>query len=153
MMNPSEEWKDGSVAETPVPRGDATAKWLRWLARGIGSTVTGLWLFIGVLHGIGDSEQWTWESTIITVLVAALALGVLIGWWREAIGGGVLVVVAMAFSAFAWVTAGHNKGFAILISGGPFLVAGILLLMSWRRTGKQPEVGANRHGEPNGRSD
>ena len=133
--------------------GDGRVKWMRWLARGIGSTVAGLWLLIGVLHGIEDSEPWTWESTIITVLVAALALGVLLGWWREAIGGGVLVVVAMVFSAFAWVTAGHNKGFAMLISGGPFLVAGILLLVSWRRAGKQPEVGAKRRGESNGRSD
>jgi hypothetical protein len=133
--------------------GDGRVKWMRWLACGIGSTVAGLWLLIGVLHGIEDSEPWTWESTIIAVLVAALALGVLLGWWREAIGGGVLAVVAVVFSAFAWVTAGHNKGFAMLISGGPFLVAGILLLVSWRRTGKQLEVGAKRRGESNGRSD
>jgi hypothetical protein len=145
MMNPSEEWKDGSVVETPVPTGDATAKWLRWLARGIGSTVAGLWLFIGVLHGVGDSEPWTLESTVIALLIAASALGVLIGWWREAIGGAALVIVAITFSAFAWVTAGHSKGFAMLISGGPFLVVGVMFLASWWRTGKPVVAGTNHH--------
>jgi hypothetical protein len=84
--------------------------WTRWLARGIGSAVAGLWLLIGALHGIGDSEPWTWESTVITLLVAASALGVLIAWWRDEIGGIVLVITATLFSAFAWVSAGHNRG-------------------------------------------
>ena len=120
-------------------------KWMCWLARGIGSAVAGLWLLIGVLHGIGGSDPWTWESTVITVLVAALTLGVLIGWWKEAIGGVVLVTVAMVFSAFAWVTAGHNKGFAMLVSGGPFLVAGTLFLVSWWRTQKLAASGTEHH--------
>lgn len=136
-----------------IPMGGSPVKWMRWLARGIGSTVAGLWLLIGVLHGIGDSEPWTWESTVITVLVAASALGVFIGWWKEAIGGVILVTVAMTFSAFAWVTAGHNKGFAMLISGGPFLVAGTLFLVSWWRTGKQAATGTDHHTGKDGHVD
>jgi hypothetical protein len=87
------------------------------------------------------------------VLVAAVALGVLIGWWREAIGGAALVIVAITFSAFAWVTAGHSKGFAMLISGGPFLVAGTLFLASWWRTGKQDATGTDHHTAEDGHVD
>ena len=82
---------------------------MRWLARGIGSMVATLWVLIGILHGIGGYEPWRWESTAIRVLVAAAALGVVIGWSKEALGGVVLVSVAMVFSAFAGslpVTAG-----------------------------------------------
>lgn len=111
--------------------GDGAAKWMRWLARGIGSIVAALWLASGVLHGIGDFQPWTLESIVIAVLIVASALGVLIGWRKEAIGRPVLVIVAITCSAFAWGTAGHNKGFAMLISGGPFLVVGILFLASW----------------------
>jgi hypothetical protein len=127
--------------------------WMRWLARGIGSTVAGLWLLIGVLHAIGDSEPWTWESTAITLLVVASALGVLIGWWKEESGGIALVTVATIFSAFAWVTAGHNKGLALLISGGPFLVAGILFLMAWWRTGKLAAAAMDHHPDEDGHVD
>jgi hypothetical protein len=133
--------------------GDGPVKWMRWLARGIGSAVAGLWLFIGVVHGVGDSEPWTLESTVIAVLIVASALGVLIGWCREAIGGAALVVVAITFSTFAWVTAGHNKGFAMSISGGPFLVVGVMFLASWWRTGKQVAAGADRHAGVDGHVD
>jgi hypothetical protein len=127
--------------------------WMRWLARGIGSAVAGLWLVIGLLRGIGDSEPWTWESTAITLLVVASVLGVLIGWRREAIGGIILVTMAAVFSAFAWATAGHNKGFAMLISGGPFLVAGVLFLASWRRTGTLAATGTDHYTGTDGHVD
>ncbi len=141
----------GTAVETPAPKGDAAAKWMRWLASGIGSTIAGLWVLIGGLHGIGDSESWTWESTAISMLVAAAALGVLIGWWKEAIDGVVLVTVVTVFCAFAWVSAGHYKGFAMLISGGPFLVAGILFLGSWRRTATRAATGKDHHTGNDGR--
>ncbi len=61
-------------------------------------------------------------------------LGVLIAWRRERIGGTVMVIGAIALGTFAYVTAGHNKVFAVLVSGVPFLVPGILFLASWRRS-------------------
>ena len=128
-------------------------KWMRWLARGIGLTVAGFWLLIGFLHAIGDSEPWTWESTVIALLVSASVLGVPIGWRKEAIGGIILVTVATAFGAFAWGTAGHNEGFAVLISGGPFLVIGILFRMAWWRTGIVAATVMDHHAGENGHVD
>ncbi len=113
--------------------GDRAAKWMRWIARGIGSLVVAFWLFMGIGYGIVESGPWTLEDTIMTGLVITSVLGVLIAWWREGIGGIILVVCAVAHSTFAYIVAGHNKGFAMLISGGPFLLIGILFLASgWR---------------------
>lgn len=67
-------------------------------------------------------------------LIVASALGVLIAWWQEGIGGTIIVICAIAHSTFATIASGHNKGFAMLITGGPLLVAGILFLASWWRS-------------------
>jgi hypothetical protein len=38
----------------------------------------------------------------------------------------------LAFMVFSYLVAGHNKFFAALVSGFPFLVAGILFMISWK---------------------
>ena len=113
--------------------GDRAMKWMRWIARGVGSSVVALWLFMGIAYDIVESRPWTLEDAIMAGLVITSALGVLIAWWREGIGGTILVICAAAHSTFAYVVAGHNKGFAMLISGGPFLLIGSLFLAVWWR--------------------
>ena len=93
-------------------------------------------MFIGVVSGVSEPEPWTLESTIMAGLIVASALGVLIAWWREGIGGVVVVVCAVAYSTFAYVVAGHNKALAVSVSGGPFLLAGLLFLASWWRSSR-----------------
>ena len=114
--------------------GDRAMKWMRWIARGVGSSVVALWLFMGIAYDIVESRLWTLEDAIMAGLVITSALGVLIAWWREGIGGTILVICAAAHSTFAYVVAGHNKGFAMLISGGPFLLIGTLFLAIWWRS-------------------
>ena len=46
----------------------------------------------------------------------------------------------MALSAFAYVTAGQNKLFAVLVSGAPFMVAGALFVVSGWRSSKRGVV-------------
>jgi len=62
---------------------------------------------------------------------ASLSQG-FIAWRDERLGGMVVVAGALALSVFAYVTAGHNKALAVLVSGIPFLVSGVLFLASWR---------------------
>jgi hypothetical protein len=76
---------------------------------------------------------------VLAVLIVASALGVLIAWWREGIGGTIIVICAVAHSTFAYIASGHNKRFAMLITGGPLLVAGILFLASWWRSGRSSQ--------------
>ncbi len=107
---------------------------IRWIARGAGLLITALWLLMVIGYAADGSEPWTWESTVIMVLIIASTLGVITAWWREWIGGVVLVVCAIAHSTFACFAAGHNHAFAMLISGGPYLLTGILFLWSWRKS-------------------
>ena len=113
--------------------GQAT-KWMRWIAHGIGSFASAFWLLVGVGEAISEPTPWSLEGAMLAVLLTTTVLGVLIAWWWEEIGGTIVMIDALALCTFAYVTVGRNKTFAMLLSGGPFLVASILFLASWRRT-------------------
>jgi hypothetical protein len=117
---------------TTRARKDTTATWWRWIARGVGSLVAGFWLLIGGLYAVVGSDPWTWESAVMAVLIVSSALSVLIAWWREGLGGMLVGACGIAHAVFAIISAGRNRAFAVLISGGPFLLTGILFLASWR---------------------
>lgn len=104
---------------------------LRRIGRALGTLVAGFWVFIGVLETIAGSEPWTAESSILAMLIVGAALAVGVAWWREGIGGFLLLLVGAAYCAFAFVTAGHNKLFEVAITGVPFLLVGLLFLGSW----------------------
>lgn len=115
--------------------GNRATKWMRWIARGIGSLAGAYWFLALVGHLIwGDDTQVFLEGAMLAGLVITTVLGVLIAWWRERIGGTIVITGAIALGAFAYITAGHNKAFAMLVVGVPFLVPGILFLASWRRS-------------------
>lgn len=122
--------------------GRQVALWLRWLARGLGTLVAGFWVFIGILETIFGSDPWTVESTVLAVLIVAIAVAVTVAWWREGLGGLLLLLVGVAQGVFAFVAAGHNKLFAVAITGAPVLLVGLLFLASWWRN-RQAQTAPN----------
>ena len=123
--------RDGTMAGQGS--GKQVALWLRWLARGLGTLVAGFWVFIGILEVIFGPDPWTVESAVLAVLIVAAAVAVTVAWWREGIGGSLLLLVGVAYGVFAFVAAGHNKLFAVAITGVPVLLVGLLFLGSWWR--------------------
>jgi len=98
----------------------------------LGTLVAGFWVLIGLLEAFAGADPWTVESAILVVLIVAAALTVAVAWWRAGPGGFLLVLVGAAHCVFAAVTAGHNRLFAVAITGVPYLLAGALFLASWR---------------------
>jgi hypothetical protein len=115
------------------PVGDRLTKWLRGIACGIGWTVGAYWTFMLVVSAIAGDEPIMWEGVAIALLTAVTVVGIIVAWWREGLGGTIAAIGAIAFGIFAYFTAGHNKGFALLITGVPFLVSAILFLLAWWR--------------------
>ncbi|HEY60720.1 MAG TPA: hypothetical protein G4N92_08590 [Anaerolineae bacterium] len=110
------------------------SKRLRWIARVLGSLVAVFWLFAGIGSGMNNPNPLMWEDAIMAGLIATSVIGVLVAWKRELTGGIIILVCAIAHITFASIIAGHNKGFAMLISGGPLLLVGTLFLASWWRS-------------------
>ena len=118
--------------------GDRRAKWLRWTGRGIGWVIGGFWMLSLLAHLIGDlvsggSPPET-EGILLGVLVLIPVTGVVVAWWRERLGGVLAIIGGIALGTFAYVTAGRNKVWIMLFAGLPFVVSGILVLMSWKRS-------------------
>ena len=122
---------------------DKTTKIIHWTARILGSISGAFWVLALTLStimesrlGVEPTPEAKLEGTILGCLVAVVVIGVIIAWFREGIGGLIVVIGGIVLSIFAYITAGHNKVLAMASSGIPFLIAGILFLISWWGTKK-----------------
>jgi hypothetical protein len=70
------------------------------------------------------------EGIAVTTLAIVNILGVVLAFRRERLGGIVLVATGLAFSIFAIFSAGRNQALAAGVSGGPFIVSGVLFLLA-----------------------
>ena len=112
---------------------------VRLAARIVGVMGAVLWL-VPLVAGLGTTEanqdvddDAFWESVGVFVLAIANIGGVALAFFREQVGGGWLLGSGVLFSVFAIVTAGRNHWLAALVSGGPFLAAGVLFLLAAAR--------------------
>lgn len=65
---------------------------------------------MGIGYGTVESSPRTLEDAIMAGLIITSALGVLVAWRREGVGGTIIVICAVAHSTFAYIAASHNKG-------------------------------------------
>lgn len=109
------------------------AKRMRWAARVIGSIAAVF--FIGMLIASAVSEgvePMTTESSTLVLLGALAAASCIASWWRDIPAGILLVLTSIGLGIHIGYFAGHNHVLAWSIIGLPYLVAGILILSSWR---------------------
>ena len=118
------------------------AKRMRLTARVIGLVASGFWLISLITSGIFEALAGDWEAIveiegILLVVFAAIALAVcVVSWWRERLAGILLVLIAIGFGAYSGAIAGRNHIIVGLMIGLPYLIAGVLLLYSWRLSRK-----------------
>ena len=115
------------------PASDRRAAGLSWVGRVIGTLAAAFWLFVGIVSAIHEPLPLNWESWVMATLMVISALAVAVSWWREGLGGALVLAAGIAHSTFALIASGHNHAFAMPISGGPFVLTGLLLLLAWRR--------------------
>ena len=89
-----------------------------------------VWMFTFVVGAFVEKEPITGEGVLLTAIVLLILFGVTVAIIYSGKKGGVLVIIfSIILCIFAYVTAGRNKIFAVLISGVPFLISGILFLL------------------------
>lgn len=110
-------------------KNDRTTKILRWIARIIGSISVAFFLLMGIGEAVCGSDPWTWESLMVVSFAIILTAGVLISWWKERIGGVILICAAVAFAVFIFFSAGRNKVLASTLISLPFLVSGVVFFI------------------------
>jgi len=101
----------------------------RLIAR-ILAIVASVYWSVPILGGIFSREPFTLEGEILFVLVLAAILGFVVSWRHVKLGATVMILSAVALCVFAYITAGRSKLLAVLVSGVPFLISGVMLLIS-----------------------
>lgn len=105
---------------------------LRWSGRLIGGIGVLMWTLALVaqtfVEPIEDANDAVSIGLLALYVVNVVAFAE--GLHAEGRGGLAMVITGAAFSLFAIVTAGHNHWLAALVSGGPFIAAGALLLLA-----------------------
>ena len=121
------------------------AKRMRWAARIIGLLAAVFCLFMLIASAIDEVVTGAWKTTsqadkIQGSLIGVLGLiglaGCIVSWWRERLASILLVLTAVGFGIHIGICAGRNHFLAWLMVGFPYLVAAVLLFISWQLSQK-----------------
>ena len=108
---------------------------LMWFARIGGVIVSIFWLTSLFSSAIGESIEsqlsLTLEGILLLVLIVASTIGVGIAWKHPLTGGKITVISSLFLCIFAYFSAGHNKIFAVAVSGLPYFLVGVLFIQSY----------------------
>jgi hypothetical protein len=120
---------------------DKLALTMRYLARIISTLLAAFLLLFAVGGWIqsmsrGDEMVLDYEHIKMTIYFVMIAVGTILGWWRDILGGMILAFVGLVFSVTVFIEMESHDYWIVLIFGLPFLVCGVLFLLSWRRQKK-----------------
>ena len=119
---------------------DYERKAKRNVARVISSVVAGFILLFTVGQWIeelftgGLTHEWRLSSTGMLVYVIFIVLGSSLGWWRENIGGTILLITGLGMLLAIFIFLAPHDYWISLIFSIPFLLSGILYIMYWRQS-------------------
>ena len=117
--------------------GDDLTKGMRWVARVVGLLASGLFVLFLFCAGFEICPSLSWTSLQgmpLFIVLTMAAVGVLIAWRWEMVGGAMAVVGAVALSALVYFGSGRDVFSTALMISLPFFVAGALFLACcWRK--------------------
>jgi len=119
---------------------DYERKAIRNVARGISSVVAGFILLFAVGQWIGElsagrlTQEWRLSTTGMAVYCLLIAVGSGLGWWRENIGGTILIIAGLGMLLAIFIFLAPQDYWMSLIFSLPFLLSGILYLIYWKRS-------------------
>lgn len=121
--------------------GDRKAKVLRYIARGISTTFTGIIVLFAVGEGLGSTApkklfQWDYEHLKMTAYVFLIVAGTGLGWWRDKLGGIILSLAGVVMSLLVFIEMNNRDFWVAGIFGLPYMLSGLLFLLSWKRSGR-----------------
>jgi len=97
--------------------------------------VAAFWLFIIIVSIFeGEKPTFDWESLGVIVLSLLTIVCAVLSWVKIPVGEWMTLIVGVLFSIFAAVSAGHNHLFAVLVAGGPLILAAILMILGMKKS-------------------
>jgi hypothetical protein len=107
----------------------------RWVARILGLLASGPFLLFLIFLGATVCPRLSWSNPRempLFCFLAAASIGVLIAWRWQVVGGIIVVVSAIAIHGLMYLASGQVAPAPVLLLSVPYLIAGILFLISRR---------------------
>ena len=76
------------------------------------------------------SDEFNARGVALLALLGYAVLSAFAGWLNDRLGGAMLVVAGVALGCFAAIVAERNQVSAAAFMGGPFLLAGLALMLA-----------------------
>jgi MFS family permease len=76
------------------------------------------------------SDEFNARGAALVALLVYVVLAAIVGWLSDRVGGAMLVIGGVALAGFVAVVAESNQIAAAAFIGGPFLLAGLALLLA-----------------------
>jgi hypothetical protein len=76
------------------------------------------------------SGEFNARGAVLIALLVYAVLSAFVSWLSDRVGGAMLVVASLALASFVGVVAERNQIGAAALIGGPFLLAGLALLLA-----------------------
>ena len=103
-------------------------------ARALSSGVAAFWLYIGIGYAIKSHTQWSLQTLGMTMLIVGTAACAVFAYGSAGLGGLLMLLCGATHGITTYWTAESGKLPASVITGGPFILAGLLFLSSWSRS-------------------
>jgi len=117
-----------------------SARVIRWIARIFGTFLAAYLVFTTIANLIMDYKAWDYIPYVYFTFFIVFAIGVVIAWFKEKIGGIILIAAAVIGSIFSIIVGLNNPDFDLLdfiiLAALPFLILGILFLIYWWKSSK-----------------
>ena len=109
---------------------------LMWAGRTLAMVLAFFTLFVLIGEAFMEMDNGSSEEPVAGFLLGAIGAagiaGAIASFWRLRLSGIILMLVAVAMATHIAAFAGRNHFLVWLMVGFPYLVAGGLLLYSWR---------------------
>jgi len=114
---------------------------LKWIGLILISVVAAYYLFI-VLGGLLDAQSISleFESLGIVILSIYTVISVTFVWINPHNYVWMVLIAGVLFSIFALMTAGSNQLLAVMVSGGPLIIGGVLIYVGSRSKTKRLNI-------------
>jgi hypothetical protein len=107
---------------------------LMWGARIGGLVISGFWIISLTLNTIRESEgdpfRLTIEGSLLALLVFSSSVAAIYAWIDPLSGGKFTIISSIFLTIFSYFAAAQDRMMAVLISGLPYFLIGLLFVQS-----------------------
>ena len=130
-----------------VNKADRTTRLQTLAARALSSGVAAFWLYIGTTYTIRYHTQWSLPAVGMGMLILGTAACAVFAYSSEGLGGALMLLCGVTHGITTYWTAESGKLAASVVTGGPFILAGLLFLSSWSRSRKRADAPKSIEGD------